>query len=269
MNDGFESLGKSAKGLAKNPLGIIALFIVLVYGFASLVTVCAGSFSPQERLPLIYFLVIFPALVLGVFAWLVSCHSGKLYGPSDFKDEDNYVRMQLNVVSALSAAAAHSSKSETASSHEADIVEPDIDKITDAVRAASSNSKISSNLSKRRILWVDDRPDNNVYERKAFEAIGLAFSLAPSTERALELLDKNQFSAIISDMGRLEGLNEGYVLLESIKKKGIKTPFFIYAGSNLPEHKKEAIKRGAQGSTNNSQELFVSVTKAIINGISK
>lgn len=261
MNNEFNSLGKTAKGLAKNPLGIIALFIVLVYGFASLVTACAGSFSPQERLPLIYFLVIFPVLVLGVFAWLVSCHSGKLYGPSDYKDEENYIRMQLNVVSALSAATARTPKS--------DIQDPDIDKIAAAVRATSSNSNISSKLSQKRILWVDDRPENNVYERKAFEAVGLTFSLALSTSQALELLDENQFSAIISDMGRLEGLTEGYVLLESIEKKGIKTPFFIYAGSNLPEHKKEAIKRGAQGSTNNAQELFVSVTKAIINGISK
>jgi hypothetical protein len=66
-----------------------------VYGFASLVTAFAGSFTSAERLPLIYFLIAFPILVLGVFAWLVSKHSGKLFAPSDFKDEGNYVRMQM------------------------------------------------------------------------------------------------------------------------------------------------------------------------------
>jgi hypothetical protein len=32
MNDSVKSFGETAKGLARNPLGIIALFIVLVYG---------------------------------------------------------------------------------------------------------------------------------------------------------------------------------------------------------------------------------------------
>lgn len=94
MNDPIRSFGGVATGLARNPLGIIALFIVLVYGFASLVTAFGGSLSPQERLPLIYFMVVFPILVLAVFGWLVSRHSTELFAPSDYKDEANYVAMQ-------------------------------------------------------------------------------------------------------------------------------------------------------------------------------
>src|SRR5437764_11551355 len=101
MSDSVKTFGDVAKGLARNPLGIIALFIVLVYGFASLVTGFAGSFTAAERLPLIYFLIIFPVLVLGVFSWLVSKHGGKLYAPRDFKNEENYVRMQMAVVASL------------------------------------------------------------------------------------------------------------------------------------------------------------------------
>ncbi|WP_022962478.1 hypothetical protein [Halopseudomonas pelagia] len=92
MADSSIGIVDAAKGLARNPLGIIALFIVLVYGFASLVTAFAGSFTPEERLPLIYFLVLFPIVVLAVFAWLVSAHSGKLFAPADFKNEENFVR---------------------------------------------------------------------------------------------------------------------------------------------------------------------------------
>jgi hypothetical protein len=84
-----KNFGETAKSLARNPLGIIALFIVLVYGFASLITAFAGVLSPAERLPLIYFLIGFPILVLVAFSWLVSKHSGKLFAPSDFKNEDN------------------------------------------------------------------------------------------------------------------------------------------------------------------------------------
>jgi hypothetical protein len=35
MNDQTKGFGETAKSLARNPLGIVALFIVLVYGFAS------------------------------------------------------------------------------------------------------------------------------------------------------------------------------------------------------------------------------------------
>lgn len=93
--EGLRAFGDTAKGLARNPLGIIALFIVLVYGFAALVTGFASSLTAGERLPLIWFLTLFPVLVLAVFAWLVSQHGRKLYGPSDYKDEANYMRMQL------------------------------------------------------------------------------------------------------------------------------------------------------------------------------
>ena len=74
----LKSFSDAAKGLSRNPLGIIALFIVLVYGFASLVTAFASSFTANERLPLIWFMVLFPVLVLAVFAWLVRNHSEKL-----------------------------------------------------------------------------------------------------------------------------------------------------------------------------------------------
>lgn len=100
MSQDVKAFGETAKGLAKNPLGIIALFIVLVYGFAALVTAFASSLDAGERLPLIWFLVLFPVLVLAVFSWLVSRHSGKLYSPSDYKDEENYMRMQVQQLEA-------------------------------------------------------------------------------------------------------------------------------------------------------------------------
>src|SRR5688572_15381991 len=127
MVEEVKSFGDTAKSLARNPLGIIALFIVLVYGFASLVTAFAGSLTAEERLPLIYFLITFPVLVLGVFSWLVSKHSGKLFAPSDFKDEENYVKMQMAVVASLTAATA---KGDTPAS------EAQLHKIVEVVRAA-------------------------------------------------------------------------------------------------------------------------------------
>ena len=245
----------AAKGLARNPLGIIALFIVLVYGLASLVTAFASSFTPAERLPLIYFLVIFPVIVLGVFSWLVSCHSGKLFAPADFKNEDNYVKMQLAAVASLAVASAKNPAGGEVS---------DIKELVAAVQRAAPHSAHSIDKRKNHVLWVDDRPENNVYERQAFEAVGLTFSLALSTSEALSLLKRQKFTAVISDMGRKEGPREGYVLLDSMRASDDQTPLFFYATSNTPEHKRETKEHGGQGCTNNAQELFQMVTKLVI-----
>jgi CheY-like chemotaxis protein len=110
------------------------------------------------------------------------------------------------------------------------------------------------------ILWVDDRPNNNIYERSAFETLGFKFDLALSTKEALTKISKNKYAAIISDMGRVEGPKEGYVLLKEVRKKDKQIPYFIYAGSNLAEHKIEAQEKGAQGSTNRADELIDLVT---------
>ena len=111
-------------------------------------------------------------------------------------------------------------------------------------------------VNSNTILWVDDRPNNNIYERQALETIGFSFDLALSTKEALSKFAKNEYIAIISDMGRVEGPNEGYVLLREIRKINKHIPFFIYAGSNLLEHKIEAQEKGAQGSTNRADDLI-------------
>lgn len=134
------------------------------------------------------------------------------------------------------------------------------------LRAADAASHIGhepGDTWRRRILWVDDRPDNNTFEREVFESLGLAFDLARSTDEALEFLSESRYGAIISDMGRREGPREGYRLLAAVRASDAITPFFIYSGSNSPEHKREAVERGAQGSTNNANKLVDMVTQTL------
>jgi CheY-like chemotaxis protein len=256
MNGDVTGFGNVAQKLARNPLGIIALFIVLVYGFAALVTGFSGSFSGDERLPLIYFLVIFPVLVLGVFGWLVSRHSNSLFAPSDFRDEENYVRA-LTATASLAVASVRSDSQITAT---------EIRSVVQSVQEASSASdrgRKHGRLS-NHVLWVDDRPENNVNERAAFEAMGITFSLALSTSEALAQMKNRSFTAIISDMGRKEGPTEGYVLLDQIRAEGDQTPLFFYSSSNAPEHKRETLAHGGQGCTNHPQELFQMVMRALL-----
>lgn len=88
MND---SIVSNTIPLSKSPLGIIALFIILVYGFASLVVGASSQLSQEERTIIVYFMVTFPVMVLVVFSWLVSNHHHKLYRPDDFKKIDGFI----------------------------------------------------------------------------------------------------------------------------------------------------------------------------------
>lgn len=132
-----------------------------------------------------------------------------------------------------------------------------------AVVAESVNARVIRRASEATALWVDDRPNNNIFERQSLEALGVSFVLATSTEEALDRVAKQSFDVIISDLGRPPDSRAGYTLLEKLRASGNQTPFVIYAGSNAPEHKAEARSRGALGSTNRAAELFGYVLAAL------
>lgn len=89
----MEFLKGAKDDFARNPLGIIALFISLIYGFASLLlNFSAEKLTEAERWPLIIFIVVFPVMVLFAFYKLVTNHHGKLYAPADFKDDRSFLR---------------------------------------------------------------------------------------------------------------------------------------------------------------------------------
>jgi CheY-like chemotaxis protein len=250
-----DKFGSVAIGLSRNPLGIIALFIVLVYGFAALTLTFAGSLKDGERLVLVSFLAVFPVLVLGVFTWLVIGHSRKLFGPADFRNEENFVRVISAAVSLTAAQAKSPSGIETEGTN----------RVVQAIRhAAGTVGESRRDGWRRRILWVDDRPENNVHVRKALEAFGIEFTLSLNTKDALHQLGATKFAVIISDMGRKEGPREGYVLLDRIRQDGNDTPLFFYAGSSSPAHRKETAEHGGQGCTNDADELFEMVMRRIV-----
>lgn len=84
---------QTAVKLSQGPLGIIALFIVLIHGFASLVLGLAPDIGEANQSILVWFLVLFPAGVFVVFAWIVSTRHQKLYPPQAFRDEGHFVTL--------------------------------------------------------------------------------------------------------------------------------------------------------------------------------
>ncbi|MFE3544634.1 hypothetical protein ACFXK0_16875 [Nocardia sp. NPDC059177] len=247
-----EGFGRAAKGLSGNPLGIIALFITLVYGLAALVTTFSGDLTAAERLPLIYFLVIFPILVLAAFVWLVSKHSGKLFAPRDFRDEDNYVNVVTSAASLVAARQGAADEPEVDFGHLARL----------AIRAVGRGPAPGA-LAEGRILWVDDNPASNVYERRAFTAAGYNFVLALSTDAALDHIGQMEFAAIISDIGRPGDDEAGLTLLKELRTLGITVPFFAYTTVHGLKFRDRLFAEGGQGITSDPDSLFEYVTAAL------
>jgi CheY-like chemotaxis protein len=172
--------------------------------------------------------------------------------------EASLKRKQAEVVAALSAAAA--SKPDGDKTRESVAKEAMIaaDVVADFV-----TPRAIRRASRSTVLWVDDNPNNNSYERQALEALGVSFVLAISTDEALKKISRQRFDAIISDMGRPPDPRAGYTLLDKLRSSGDQTPFIIYAGSREPEHVAESRRHGAIGCTNNANELFEMVLSAL------
>jgi CheY-like chemotaxis protein len=137
------------------------------------------------------------------------------------------------------------------------------------VVSQATNPVTAQRIVGAKLLWVDDHPENNIYARRAMEAVGIQITLSQSTEDALEKLRSDTYNVIISDMGRQPpdpqapyDKRAGYTLLDKLRDQHIFTPFIIYAGSSSPEHQAETKRHGGFGTTNNSQVLFQMVIDA-------
>jgi CheY-like chemotaxis protein len=135
---------------------------------------------------------------------------------------------------------------------------PDVKEIQDVARKASGLS-----LNAAKILWVDDNPQNNEYERSALSALGIQFVLAKSTSEALPLLMSQQFRVVITDFKRADDERAGYTLLSQVRKLQNPPPLIIYSSSASPEFETEARKLGAYAETNQPQRLFSLALEAI------
>jgi len=134
--------------------------------------------------------------------------------------------------------------------------------IASTVRRAQSEMP-ASGFGTPTILWVDDNPDNNVYERNALEVLGVRFRLAASTDEAKKQISANGIDLVISDFKREADPDAGYGLLDYLKTQSNPPPYIIYAASATPALVAEAKSRGAFGETNRPAELFSLVVDAL------
>ena len=202
-------------------------------------------------------LVVFSISGFLAFYLVTRLYLGRAFATADRRTRDFAAYRRVTV-----AAATEDLKIATASSP---TIAGGLATVDDKKLTATANRavEVAQTRGGAKVLWVDDRPENNTRERSAMTRLGMEVTTSLSTTDALERLKRSHFDAVISDMGRPSDPQAGYTLLKAMRDTGDTTPFIIYAGSNLPEHAKLAKERGAFGSTNRPDELVDLVLQAL------
>ncbi|MCT7983773.1 response regulator [Laspinema sp. A4] len=136
-------------------------------------------------------------------------------------------------------------------------------KIIHAIKRVS-DPQISEELLTKKVLWVDDGLEENSYEQKALEVLGVQCSFSRNTEEAIAKIKASPYHAIISDIERPPDDRAGYTLLEELRRSGYYMPYILYDRIILPEHQSEAKRLGANGCTTQPTELFETIISALI-----
>lgn len=125
-----------------------------------------------------------------------------------------------------------------------------------------------------RLLWVDDHPENNLYEKRFFEEHRIAVHNVTGSLDALRLLAMYDYDLVISDMGRGEDRLAGIRLAEQMRARGDRTPLIIYTirpdGAEAQRAQRDLVaEAGAQGVVVTPQEARSTVLKLLGNPVSR
>ncbi|HRI39727.1 MAG TPA: response regulator, partial [Nitrospira sp.] len=125
----------------------------------------------------------------------------------------------------------------------------------------------------KRVLWVDDRPNNNRMETAALNKLQIEVVPVIGTKEALGRLesDPEPFDLVLSDWVRpelhLDTLSAGIHLLRQLRKRQLPVPVVFYHSTSSEQERdqrrEQALREGAFGEAVMPDELLGLVTKAL------
>ncbi|WP_433003280.1 response regulator [Kribbella sp. CA-294648] len=113
-----------------------------------------------------------------------------------------------------------------------------------------------------RILWVDDHPDNNLFETVALESLGRFVTQATSTEAGLRYLSQLPYALAITDLGRHGDAGAGVDFIRQAKQTDHTLPIIVYT-LNAQRVREEVIAAGAAAVVDRPDELLRQVAKQL------
>jgi esterase/lipase superfamily enzyme/CheY-like chemotaxis protein len=114
-----------------------------------------------------------------------------------------------------------------------------------------------------RILWVDDKPENNEREGARLQGWGAEVMHALDTDSALDTLRTRFIDIVISDMVRGTHYAAGLDLLQRMRATNRHMPFIVYAAAFAERSPHVALNAGAFGCTNDREELYALIKAAL------
>ena len=135
----------------------------------------------------------------------------------------------------------------------------EIPAVAGALQAARSNSSglrraelVGSVLRGARVLWVDDHPENNSWERELFRSLGVVIVSVESTRSAVASTKTESFDVVISDIRRdsepVDGIDGAMQVRDAMPTLPIVFYIQDVTSSQIPEP--------ASGITNEPNELL-------------
>ena len=112
-------------------------------------------------------------------------------------------------------------------------------------------------ISGARILWIDDRPNNNTIEIGLLRNFGAVVDLALSNEDARERLRSAVYDVVLSDITRGKDDEDGKNIVPEVKDAVLSPPLIFYVGKERP------LPEGAFGLTIRLDELLHLILDAL------
>lgn len=110
------------------------------------------------------------------------------------------------------------------------------------------------------VLWVDDHPINNFWERRALADIGVAVDSYVDNSEAMQAFDMGRYDLVVSDIGRDSTQEDGFKLLSEVRQRDADIPFYFYT-VNLDDSKVQMAK---EAGANDAFEAPAELLKAIL-----
>lgn len=118
-------------------------------------------------------------------------------------------------------------------------------------------------LRNRRVMWVDDVPENNAYEIARLREDGVEVVEVTSTRGAVRRLleEAERVELVVSDMGREEGkgynVDAGLDLISALRAGDFRKPIYVYCSFAAAERVRDRVRdAGGEGTTSSELELF-------------
>jgi AraC-like DNA-binding protein len=118
---------------------------------------------------------------------------------------------------------------------------------TDAPPAPVGSSAIAGGPQALSLMvaWIDDAPENNIRERRALYAQGIAVDCFVDSQQALRALRFGGYALVITDYRRASDPHGGPGLARAIRAEFPTLPVLIYCGYDSPTRRQHAQQAGA------------------------